>query len=163
MRRKIVDLPKELVEELLAIYESGDREMLSNYIISLRAQKWPLRAIGEPIGMSKSTVQFWERAATADAVDTTYSPRAIESAGVRTVRWSARISDGDLERFRTLSEEARKVRSQTPENSSQRIAAEELDLLIEVYLNKMVTVTDIANAMGVTRRAVRARMERRNG
>lgn len=161
--KKLSQLPEAESTKLKEIYESGDREELKSYIASLRAQQWPLRAIGEPLGLSRSTIQFWEKNYTDEPNDEVlYSPRAIETSGVKTVRWRTQILDGDYIRFRELAALAKGVRSQTPQGSPLRLASAELDALIETYLSRMVPITEIAKAMGVTHRAVKARIERRH-
>ena len=160
----LTQLPEEEATYLKKLYESGDRKALKRHIAALRDKQWPLRAIGEPLGLSRSTIQFWERAADGGypSKAVTLSPKAIETAGVKTVRWRTRIHPVHWEEFGKLAKSAQKVRSQTPEISQLREDAERLDVLIEYYLNKMVPVTSIAKAMGVTHRAVKARMERRD-
>ncbi len=163
----VVQLPKEEQDALVALHKGGDRVALKSRILALRAQKWPLRAIGEPMGVGRSTVQMWEQSSSEVdqsmlPEDVKLSPRAIETAGVKEVRWKVAVSSEDVYWLRTLYLSARKVRSQTPQSSPLRANSAELDELIEHYLNKMVPVTDIARHMGVTHRAVKARLERRN-
>ena len=158
-------LPEAQADRLRALHASGDRPALKAYINALRAQQWPLRAIGEPLGLSRSTIQYFEK--TAEYVDHTildipFSPKAIETAGARTVRWRSHLPGNQKAWLHVLAQQARKVRAQTLPGSAPHRASEDLDNLIEHYLNRMVPVTEIAEAMGVTHRAVKARIERRS-
>ena len=158
-------LPAAQAEHLRALYASGDRPGLKAYIVALRAKQWPLRAIGEPLGLSRSTIQYFERSASYidnTRVEIPLSPRAIETDGVKTVRWRSHIPENQKPTLRLLSDQARRVRAQTPADSPLRRASTDLDYWIEHYLYRMVPVTEIAEAMGVTHRAVKARLERRN-
>jgi hypothetical protein len=157
-------LPPEQAARLRLLHAQGDHESLKTYIAALRAQQWPLRAIGEPLGLSRSTIHYFERNAKGPK-DTSSIPlpeRAFEVAGAKTVRWRTHLPPEQRDRLADLAKKARRVRAQTPANSELRIAADTLDTLIEVYLHRMVPVTEIADAMGVTHRAVTARIERRN-
>ena len=163
----LATLPTAEVDRLKALHESGDRDALRAYIRALREQQWPLRAIGDPLGVSRSTVQYWEQTGqpAKDPKDTVVplSPRAITTAGTKTVRWRSRLPEGVAEQLKYHADRAKMVRSQTPPNSPLRQSAKILDDMIALYLSHMVAVTEIAEAMGVTHRAVKARMERRNG
>lgn len=159
-------LPEAQADRLQAIYASGDRPALKAYIAALRARGWPLRAIGDPLGLPRSTVQYFENNAPSDVVVAAAIPlsvRFIENAGAKTARWRTHIPEDHRDLLRTRAADARRVRAQTPANSPLREAAERLDNLIELYLSRMVPVTEIAEVMGVTHRAVTARLERRNG
>lgn len=161
----LAQLPQNEANRLREIHASGDRDALRGYIRALRDRRWPLRAIGEPLGLSRSTIQFWETTGVPEEnpsqeIVVSMSPRAIETAGDKLTRRRSEVLEEDKQRMNLLSFMAKQVRSQTPENSPLRRAANELDAKIEEYLKRMVPVTEIAKAMGVTHRAVKARMER---
>jgi DNA-binding transcriptional MerR regulator len=160
----LVHLPQAQADRLKALYSSGDRPALKAYIGALRAQGWPLRAIGEPLDLPRSTIQYFEKSAdqTADTSSIPLSPKAIETAGTKTVRWRTHIPAEQRPMLRELADKAKRVRSTTPQDSELRQASDRLDSLIQHYLDRMVPVTEIAEAMGVTHRAVNARIERRN-
>jgi hypothetical protein len=66
----------------------------------------------------------------------------------------------ERERLRELAEAARRVRGRTPKDAPDRLAADELDKMIEEYLDRNVPVKRIATHMGVPPRAVAARYDR---
>ena len=155
-------LPPLESERLLELYENGDRVELKRYIAALRANKWTLQAVAETLGVSKSTVQYWERHAKGvNPEDAPLSPRGVEVQGVKTVKWRTHVPTKDVEHIAYLAQQARKVRSQTPAGSQLYKDAEMLDFLIQENLTRMVSVTELAGIMGVTNRAVKARIERR--
>lgn len=161
----LAHLPEVEQQKIRDLYASDDRPALKNHIAALRRQHWPLRSIAEALGLSRATVQYWERNAdpTSQPEKVPLSPKAIETAGVRTVRWRSHLRQDEAERLAVLAPQAQKVRSQTPEDSPLRDAAALLDALILKAQGRMVAVTEIAQAMGVTHRAVSARLERLHG
>jgi len=67
----------------------------------------------------------------------------------------------DRDRLVELAASVRTIRGWTPANSQARKDAETLEVLIESYILRGVPVKRIAMRMGVTYRAVAARLERR--
>ena len=157
-----MNLPEAEAKILKELRASGDKDALRSKVAALRAQKWTLRTIADAVGVSRTTIQDWERGApqSDEPPDATLSPKAIETAGDKTVRWRSHIKRVDKERLARLAPQAQKVRSQTPAESPLRQAADLLDLTIVYYIERMTAITEIAEAMGVTHRAVKARLER---
>lgn len=162
MARTVAVLPDEEQKTLQAIKEAGDLVRLRQYVLALRLAKWPLRAIGDPLGAPRSTVRMWETGANPDGdlPSVPECPRAERDRGERVVRFRMDVPVTERDLLRELAEEARQVRGRTPDDAPARIAADRLDRMIEDYIARDVPVKRIATHMGVTPRAVAARHER---
>ena len=161
-------LPGREADKIRSLRENDDLDGLRSRVLALRQAGWTLAAIGEPLGAGRSTVRLWETKARASGLDDwaehgVPSPPPRPSAAPRVARLRPDVPEGERARLRELAESARVVRGGTPADSPHRRDAEELDQLIEGYLRRQVAATRIAEHMGVTHRAVRARMERRHG
>lgn len=158
-------LPYHEAETLRKLYDSGDRVCLQLYIVALRAQLWSLQEIADVLNVSRSTVLFWERNAPDRAAimpTVPLSHRAIENAGVRTLKKRVHIPKNDRALLPHLAQQARKVTRTTPSSSQLKKDAELFDRLIEIYLERTVPITEIAQAAGISHRAISARLERKN-
>lgn len=162
MPRSVAVLPEEEQDKLREVRASGDLVALRQRVLALRHAKWPLRAIGDPLGAPRSTVRMWEVGADPEAAlpDVPECPRAERDRGERTVRFRMDVPPEDRVRLKELALEARQVRGRTPKDAPARKAADELDSMIESYIQRNVPVKRIATHMGVTPRAVAARYER---
>jgi len=162
MSRTIAILPLEEQKRLRAVRESEDLPALRQRVLALRNAKWPLRAIGDPLGAPRSTVRMWEQAAdpNGELPVVAECPRAERERGERTVRLRMDVPPDERDKLRDLATAARQVRGRTPKDAPARIAANELDELIQQYIDRNVPVKRIAEHMGVTPRAVTARHER---
>jgi len=157
-------LPEQERDKLLELYDHEDRTALIEYICALRSRQWTLQDIANVLGVQRSTVQYWERKGKLgeSVKKVTSSPKEIKNQGNQTVKTYILIPESDRIRLKDLSAQARKISNRTPDNSPLRQAAAELDQLIHKHLLRMVPVSKIAEAMGVTHRAVRSRIERNN-
>lgn len=162
MSRTVVVLPEEEQAKLRAIRESGDLIELRQRVLALRKAKWPLRAIGDPLGAPRSTVRMWETNANPE-LDVPTVPeceKAERERGERVVRLRMDVPPEDRDELKRLAISARHVRGRTPKDSPARKDAERLDQMIETYVKRNVPVKRIAGYMDVTPRAVAARLER---
>lgn len=164
MSRTVVVLPEEEQEKLRAIRESGDLVALRQYVLALRQAKWPLRAIGDPLGAPRSTVRMWETAADPALFvpDVPECERAERDRGERVVRLRMDVPPDERAVLEKLAISARHVRGRTPKDAPARKDADRLDQMIETYVKRNVPVKRIAGYMKVTPRAVAARLERYN-
>lgn len=162
MSRSIAVLPEEEQAILRSLREADDLPALRLHVYALRKAKWPLRAIGDPLGAPRSTVRMWEHAAdpTAELPAVPECVRAERDRGERTVRLRMDVPPSERDELHRLAESARQVRGKTPKTAPARIDADKLDQLIESYIGRDVPVKRIATYMGVTPRAVAARYER---
>lgn len=162
MPRTVPELPQEEQDKLRKVREAGDLVALRQRVLALRQAKWPLRAIGDPLGAPRSTVRMWETNAdkSGNLPKVPECVRAQRDRGEKTVRLRMDVPPEDRGRLRVLAVEARQVRGRTPKDAPARVAANELDKLIETYIGRNIPVKRIAEHMGVTPRAVTARFER---
>jgi hypothetical protein len=162
MSRSVVELPAEEKEKLRAIRESNDLVALRQRVYALREAQWPLRAIGDPLGAPRSTVRMWEQNADPDLhlPDVPECIRAAKQRGERVVRLRMDVPPEYRDELKKLAVSARHVRGRTPKDSPFRKDADKLDQLIEQFVSRNVPVKRIAGYMGVTPRAVAARLER---
>lgn len=163
MPRTVAVLPEDEQNRLRAVRESEDLVALRQHVLALRLAKWPLRAIGDPLGAPRSTVRMWESNAspTAELPNVPECPRAARERGERVVRLPVDVPPEDRDKLKVLAQAARRVRGRTPVDSPDRIAANQLDTMIESYIvEREIAVKRIAEHMGVTPRAVAARYER---
>lgn len=162
MARTVAVLPEEEQQKLRAVREAGDLPELRQRILALRRAKWPLRAIGDPLGAPRSTVRMWETNADEEGElpEVPECPRAERDRGERTVRLRMDVPVNDRSQLKALAKAARQVRGRTPKDAPARLAADQLDAMIESYIQRDVPVKRIATHMGVTPRAVAARYER---
>ena len=162
MPRQVAVLPDEEQKKLQEVRASNDLVALRQRVYALRQARWPLRAIGDPLGAPRSTVRMWEQNADprGDVPEVPECPRAERDRGERTVRLRMDVPPADRDKLKKLAVEARQVRGRTPKDAPARRAADELDRMIESYIKRDVPVKRIATCMGVTPRAVAARYER---
>lgn len=162
MPRSVTVLPDEEQAKLRQIRDADDLPALRQYVLALRQAKWPLRAIGDPLGAPRSTVRMWELAADprGDLPTVPECERAARERGERVVRLRMDVPPSDRSELKKLAESARQVRGRTPAESKARRDADKLDKMIHTYISHKVPVKRIATHMGVTPRAVAARHER---
>jgi predicted DNA-binding protein YlxM (UPF0122 family) len=139
------------------------------YVLALRERGWPLRAIGDPFNVTRAAVQNWvqraneneEIVALSNEYDAPEIPLDMRGSRLKVVRLVPDVPVEDRDRIRQLTVEASVVKRWTPENSSARAAALELEELLYYYsIKQNVSVTKLAKYAGVTRRAVQQRIEK---
>ncbi len=164
MAKPLIALPQDEQDALKALHADKDTKLpeLRQRVLALRHARWPLRAIGDPVGAPRSTVRMWELEANSEA-DLPVVPeceRAARARGERVVRMRPDVPPEDRDELRRLAASAKKVRSRTPETDPAKKDARALDALIETYIARNIPISKIADRMGVTPRAVTARHER---
>lgn len=169
-RKTNAELPESEKIRLLALRENPDQRGLHERVVALRSDNWPLRAIGDAIGVSRMSVHVWERSVrdnpdamkrVAKITDTPPLPLTARGSGVAVRKMKMDVPEHDRERLRQLQTQAKTVRRWSPENSDERIASTELDALVLKYVQKRgVPPMTVARYAGVTRRAIMARIER---
>jgi hypothetical protein len=160
-------LPAEEAERLRSLREE-DFEKFKARIRDLRAKGWTYSSLALPFLSPRATAQVWDRrAASTDVIpvsDDVPSPPEISRKKKREVYTFMRpeVPDAEAARLAELSSQVRVIRGWTPQDHPARAAAVELEDLIAELSERGVSYASIARAMGVTYRAVAARMERRN-
>lgn len=161
-------LPDTESERLTALRGGEDRSSLYAYVLALRQAGWPLRAIADPVGVSRMGVKLWEDTAkklelqaAATALDVPKPPLMSVGSGVSAARRTIDVPQRDRQRLYDLQQLARLVRQSTPAGAPSRLASDELDGLLVKYVEiRGVQPMVVARHAGVTRRAIVARLER---
>ena len=169
-RKTNAELPDIERARLLELRADPDQRKLHERVVALRRKKWPLRAIGEAIGVSRMSVHVWEAQvnenpdalARVDKIDDVPDlPLYARGSGAVLRKVKVGIPPEDQEKLAELAQKARAVRRWSPPDSPERLASAELDTLVMKYADRRgVTMMDIARYAGVTRRAIVARVER---
>ena len=156
---KLPTLPQETTEQLVALKGTSPEEFYAT-VVALRTQGWPLRAIGEPFGVSRTAVMGWEEK---------YDPR-IELPEVPSLperpqvekkkKEKYKLSEEECQNLKRLADLASTVRRYTYEGSPTRNAADELEALLIDYTNKGVTKADLARAAGVSDSSIKQRLRK---
>lgn len=161
-KSSLPELSSETVAKLKHLRDT-DRNSFYEYVASLRKNKWPLRAISQPLGVSRSIVQIWENKVptNADLPDTEPLPKAIDEQ-VKPIYLRYELSDEESTRMYVLAREASKVRRFTDADSPARDAAKELEDLLHYHKDRGASLNTLKVACGVSRRAIAQRLEKRD-
>lgn len=130
--------------------ESGQTSTYLSHVKALRVEGWPLSAISEVFGVSKTTISAWEGRSDYDA----------EPVEVPTYPKTRDLSHFETENLRILTEQSSRVRRFTDVNAPGRRSALVLEKTLLHLHGEGITITALAKACGVTRRAVNQRMEK---
>lgn len=169
-RKTNAKLPESEKTLLLELRQNPDQRGLRERVTALRMSGWPLRAIGDAVGVSRMSVHVWESAVkeNPDALkrashitDTPSLPLTARGSGVSVKKMPVDVPEHDRERLAELSMKAKTVRRWSAEDSPERAASRELDELVIKYVERRnVKPMLVARHAGVTRRAIMARIER---
>lgn len=146
------ELPSEYISALQEIKKSGQSEEFLSHIQELRHSGWPLSSIATALGVSKTAVSKWEHKKFTPIPQLSPSPPTYNRPYTLT-------QEQEQELF-SLSQQASTVRGLTPQNSPARKAAHTLEALLIRYRELNTSVTDLAKACNVTRRAINQRLEK---
>lgn len=161
-KNTLPELSPETVERLKTLRDT-DRTAFYAYVASLRQNKWPLRAISVPLGVSRSIVQIWEHKVPDNATlpTTEQLPRAIDEQ-VKPIYLRYELTDEESTQLYVLAREASKVRRFTDQDSPSRDAARELEDLLHYHKDRGASLNTLKVACGVSRRAIAQRLEKRD-
>jgi predicted DNA-binding protein YlxM (UPF0122 family) len=153
-------LSPDTVNQLVALRET-DKDAFYALIVALRSKNWPLRAIAEPLGVSRTAVQGWERKSTAgtplpEAEAMPTPPPKERTSGTP----KKSLSDEECQTLRELAEEASTVRRYTDQNAPARRSADLLESKLYTYHNNGITLTQLAQACEVSRSAIAQRLRK---
>jgi hypothetical protein len=157
------ELSESTIQRLLELRSMEDKEEFYLHIASLRRNSWPLRAIAEPLGVSRSIVNIWETKIDplAPLPEVEALPKQI-SEQVKPIYSKYELSEEDSRKLWHLAREASKVRRYTDPDSPSREAARELEDLLHYHKERGASLNTLKNACGVSRRAVAQRLEKRD-
>lgn len=167
MTKAVAHLPADAAR-LLQEFKSTSRNHFYSYLIALREKGWPLRAIAEPLSVSRAAVLSWEKEAREMTItDLSHSypipelPMDSHAQPYYPKKITPDIPKKDRPKLIQLHRQAKKVTRWTPTDHPDRLAAKELEDRILFYANqRKVPVASIAKHLGVTRRAIAQRIEK---
>jgi hypothetical protein len=151
-------LPKD-EEDFLA---SLDGPALKLRTRRLYESGWTLSAIGAPINRSRSTIRFWVSNAP-ELTATTDRPVPIpeDRSYIHKKPTNPGIYPKDLSRIKTLAPLARKYRSRLSDDHPSTLANQDLTNIAQTLHASHVPIQEIADAAGVTYRAMYRRIHQR--
>lgn len=158
-KQELPSLSEATVEKLKYLKNVNTSEFY-RYVLSLRNNKWPLRAIAKPLNVSRSIVSVWERKATTDNLPIVEQLPPTLPREMRSVYSKHVLTIEQSNELRLLAKEASKVRRFTAENSPSRQAAAKLEKLLKSYKEQGASLSQLATACEVTRRAIAQRLEK---
>lgn len=153
-------LSRKTTETLLE-QRRKDPQAFYQHVLSLRANGWPLRAIAQSLGVSRTAVSAWEAKAIphSSLPESEKLPETLNIQLNSTYRQTTLTPEQEAELL-SLSQLASQVRRHTALQAPTRKAANELESLLLKYSNAGVSITKLANACKVTRRAIAQRLEK---
>lgn len=174
MTKAVAHLPADAAHKLQELKKEADEYPTSGkfyaYLLDLRDAGWPLRAIAEPLNVSRAAVMSWQKKANAlhltrdfnpNRTDIPALPMTAHAQPYQAKKIVPDIPKKDLPELIQLHRQAKKVTRWTPEDHPNRIASRKLEERILFYTNqRKVPVASIANHLGVTRRAIAQRIEK---
>jgi hypothetical protein len=167
MTRSTNQLSASEADLLRKLREAGPSglPMLRGRVAALREAGWTLAAVGEPLNANRSTTKMWQLSAKPEDVTAARELAPIETAPKReqpfkVVRLYPDVPAHDLPELHRLADSARRVRGWASEDSPQRQDAKEFEKKLQVYVERGVPIKRIADHLGVTHRAIAARLER---
>lgn len=157
------ELSASTIQHLSELRAKDDKEEFYLHIASLRRNSWPLRAIADPLGVSRSIVNIWETKIDplAEMPVTESLPKQI-SEQVKPIYSRYELTAEEAQTLWDLAREASKVRRYTDPNSPSREAARELEDLLHFHKDRGASLNTLKNACGVSRRAIAQRLEKRD-
>lgn len=157
------DLPSlsEDTAEHLRSLRKGDAQPFFAYIKSLRRNKWPLRAIATPLGVSRTAISNWEDA-VLDSTPVPESERFPEAPKKikRKLSQKYKLTSSQEEELKNLAHEASKVRRFTDEYASSRLDAAKLEELLRLYTKAGASLGQLAKACEVSRSSIAQRLRK---
>lgn len=157
------ELSASTVQQLSALRSKEDKEDFYLHVASLRKNSWPLRAIAEPLGVSRSIVNIWETKIDplAEMPETEPLPQQI-SEQVKPIYSKYELTEEQSQTLWDLAREASKVRRYTDPDAPSRESARELEKLLHMHKDNGASLNTLKNACGVSRRAIAQRLEKRD-
>jgi hypothetical protein len=164
---KEMKIPNLSADEV-AFIQSLDKSAAHSRLRSLWEAGWSLQSLGESLNppRPKTTVHFWVRNASATEQQRPVPvppPRSFTvSTPVSTAPRLRTISPGVpshmKDQLRQLSDQAKRYRAKTPSSHPVAVANEQLTVMVKTLYTMGVPTRAIADAAGVTYRAMARRI-----
>lgn len=151
------ELP-EYAKKLLIDLRAAKPQDLHDYVKALRGAEWPLRAIAEVLGVSRTAVSNWESKGVARERADVPSVGIVPASQRTRVSKKYTPSGEETEQLQSLSSQAKLVRRFTDANAASRRASAELDSLLVDLHERGTTLRDLATLCGVSRASISERI-----
>lgn len=148
-------LPPQERDYLLSLVEEPAKLRARCYWLYMAG--WTLSAIGDALGKARSTVRSW--VVSGPYPEDSTVPRPVDKSYVRRRPESPGISSADREHLAHLAPLARKHRARLAPTHSATIANNELTQLTRSLHSRGVPIQELADATGVTYRAMYRRVK----
>lgn len=160
-KSRLPRLSSETVNQLKDLRDLDDKQPFYALVVSLRRNRWPLRAIADALGVSRSIVNIWEtkldeRTKVPESEDL---PEVINEQ-VKPIYMRYTLPIDDAVELGVLTQKASTVRRFTRADSESRRAAERLEDLLLEHRQRGASLQTLAVACSVSRRAVAQRLEK---
>lgn len=160
MKKDTPSLPED-AKSLLAVLRASESSDLHDYVAALREADWPLRAVAEVLGVSRTAVAKWASSGEAENSphDTPEVPLTAPQSRTRASRTYTPTQD-ETALLKDLTGRASRVRNYTDRNSSARVAASELETMLSDLHLKGATLRTLATCCGVSRASISQRLRK---
>lgn len=157
---KLPELSDETVRDLKILRKDGGQRFYA-YVKSLRINKWPLRAVATPLGVSRTAVSNWEKAFDASVhLPVVEDLPAVVPKAVKPVYHRFELTPSQSLELESLAHEAAKVRRFTDYNAKSRKDAEKLEELLRKYTAEGASLGQLAKACKVSRSSIAQRLRK---
>lgn len=158
-------LPEETVVTLIDLRDENPDEFYA-HVAALKNSGWSLRAVSEPLGVSRTAVSGWVKKHNPSKVKTPKVPSPpIPEKTVKATRQREEgytLSENQSQQLRKLTQEASSVRRFTDPNARSRKAAQELEDLLRGYIDLGVSKKRLSEHCGVSDSAIKQRLRKAN-
>jgi transcriptional regulator with XRE-family HTH domain len=145
----------------LVALRGTDRDKFYAFVKALRTQNWPLRAIAESLGVSRTAVQVWENKYSPTIPLPTVEKIPTPTPKDRTSGTKRKeLTPEAVRSLRELAQEASSVRRYTDMNAESRRAAALLESKLFLFRSEGISLTQLADACGVSRSAIAQRLRK---
>lgn len=158
---ELPELSPDTVAILKFLRDGKPQQPFFAYVKSLRANKWPLRAIAGPLGVSRTAVSNWERSVLKSTpLPATEALPEVVPKRVKPVYTKFQLTEEQQTELRTLAHEASKVRRFTDPLAQSRRDARTLEMLLQKYTKAGASLGQLAKAAGVSRSSIAQRLRK---
>lgn len=159
-KRQLPTLSDDTVSQLQALRKT-DKDAFHALVKALRVAGWPLRAIAQPLNVSTTAVNDWEKKYSPDTLLPPVEALPLVEPRERVNKSKAYVLTGEEElELANLTSQASTVRRYTDRNAPSREAGRRLESMLHTYRERGVSLTKLASACGVSRTAIAQRLKK---
>lgn len=157
---KLPCLPQDTTEKLVALKGTSTEDFYA-LVKALRIEGWPLRAIAEPFGVSRTAAQGWEKkyeegTPLPEVPTLPLAPRAERKNSSK--KYTLPLDE--IKELQYLANLASGVRRYTDRNAESRKAATELEQKLIEHSGNGVSRTQLAKYCGVSDSSIKQRLRK---